>query len=315
MRVASNSYTGSMLNEFNTLISKEDNLQSEVSTGLSVQAPSDNPTAMTDTLNDLADQAAQTQYSTNISSLQTSATSVYNAMDSLQKLVSSADQIATSAGSGTASQATLDNYASQVQQLVQQAVSLANTQDPESGQYLFGGTDSTSAPFTTTTDTSTGDITGVTYQGNSSVNEVPVAAGTTVSVDVPGVNTSDSGARGLFTDGQSGADLFNHLIALQNDLTSGDTSAITTDSANLQKDENNLTYQIASNGAVQTRLDNEATLATSQSTALNTSITNASGASLVQTMVQLSQAQTSYQAALQSSAQIMQLSILSYLPA
>jgi flagellar hook-associated protein 3 FlgL len=313
MRVATNSYTDSMLNQFNTLITNEDHLQSEVSTGLSVQQPSDNPEAMESTLDDLSSQAAQTQYSTNISTLQTHATSVYDAMDSLQSVISKADQIATSASSGTASQSDLDNYANEVQQLIQTAVSLGNTQDSTSGQYLFGGTDSTSQPFTTTTNSS-GDITGVTYGGNSSVNEVPIANGTTVSVDVPGANTTGSGTRGLFTDSQSGADLFNHLIALQNDLSSGDTSAIATDSANLQKDEANVTYQVANNGAVQTRLDTAATLATNQSTALTSSITNSSGADLVQTMVQLNQAQTSYQAALQSSAQIMQLSILNYLP-
>jgi len=313
MRVASNSYTEAMLNQFNTLISQEDNLQNEVSTGLSVQAPSDNPTAMAETLNDLTDQAAQTQYSTNITNLQSSATSVYNAMDSLQKIVSSADEIATTAGNGTTSQATQANYASQVQQLIQQAVQLANTQDPVTGQYLFGGTASTSEPFTTTTD-GNGNITGVTYQGNTSVNEVPVAAGTTVSVDVPGANTTGSGARGLFTDSQSGADLFNHLLTLQNDLTAGNTSAIATDGANLQKDEDNVTYQVANNGAVQTRLNNEATYATNQATSLTSAVSSASGANLVQTMVQLNQTQTAYQAALQSSSQIMQLSILNYLP-
>ena len=42
-------------------------------------------------------------------------------------------------------------------------------------------------------------------------------------------------------------------------------------------------------------------------------ITNSTGASLADTLVQLTQAQTAYQAALQSSATIMQLSILSYL--
>ena len=313
MRVASNSYTDSMLNQFNTLISSEDRLQSEVSTGLSVQAPSDNPEAMESTLDDLSSQAAQTQYSTNISTLQTHATAVYNAMDSLQTIISNADQIATSAGSGTISQSKLTNYASEVQQYIQSAVSLANTQDSTTGQYLFGGTASTSPPFTTTTDAS-GNITGVTYQGNTSVNQVPIANGTTVSVDVPGANTTGSGHRGQFTDSQSGADLFNHLITLQNDLKSGDTSAVATDSANLQKDEDNLTYQVANNGSTQTRLNTAATFATNQSTALNTSITNTSGANMVQTMVQLNQAQTSYQAALQSSAQIMQLSILNYLP-
>jgi flagellar hook-associated protein 3 FlgL len=313
MRIATNTYTDSMLNQFYSLQSELDKVQNEVSTGLSVQAPSDNPSAMQATLNDLSDQAAQTQYSANITTLQSQATSVYNAMDSLQTITSTASQIATSAGSGTASSSELDSYATQVQQLIQQALQVANTQD-SSGQYLFGGTASTQPPFVATKDAN-GNITGVTYQGNSSVNQVDIANGTAVSVGVPGANTSGSGTRGLITDSTSGADLFNHLISLENNLTSGNTTAITnTDSANLQKDDDNLLYQISNNGAVQTRLDTAATFASNQSSSINTDINNTSGADLVQTMVQLSQAQTAYQAALQSSSQIMQLSILDFMP-
>lgn len=315
MRVATNAYTDSMLNQFNVLKAQLNTLQSQASTGLSVQAPSDNPSAMEDTLNDLSTQAAQTQYSANVSTLQTRATSISNVMESLQTLTSRVEEIATEAGSGTNSQADLTNYASEVQQLTQEAVQLMNTQDPSTGQYLFGGTDSTQPPYTVTTDSS-GNITGVTYQGNSSVNQVEITPGVTISVDVPGENTGTTGTRGLITDATSGADLFNHLIALQNDLTSGNTSAITnTDSANLQNDENNLLYQISNNGAVQTRLENAASFATTQSSSLSQMISNTSGADLVQTMVQLSQAQSAYQAALQSSAQIMNLSILDFMPA
>jgi flagellar hook-associated protein 3 FlgL len=314
MRVATNSYTDSMLSQFNVLETRLNTLQNQTSTGLSVQAPSDNPTAMQNTLNDLSDKAAQTQYSSNISTLQTRATSVGNVMESIQTLTSRAAEIATSAGSGTASQSDLDNYASEVKQLTQEAVQLMNTKDASTGQYLFGGTNATQAPYVTTTDAD-GDITGVTYQGNSSVNQTEIASGVTVSVDVPGENTGTSGARGLITDGTSGADLFSHLLALQNDLTSGDTSTITsTDSANLQKDEDNQLYQISNNGAVQTHLTSAATFASNQSTSLDNMISNSSGANLADTMVQLSQAQTAYQAALESSAQIMQLSILNYLP-
>ena len=313
MRIATDSYTDLMLNQFSTLKAEGDQLQNEVSTGLSVQAPSDNPAAMQDTLNELSEQAAQTQYSANITTLQSRATLAGNAMQSLQSLASQASAIATSASSGTASSSGLDNDATEVQQLIQQALQLANSQDSD-GQYLFGGTASSQPPYVATTDAN-GNITGVTYQGNSSVNQVEIASGSTASVDVPGSNTSGSGARGLITDSTSGADLFNHLISLYNDLTSGDTSAVsTTDSANLQKDDNNLIYQVANNGAVQSRLDTASNYASTQSLADNQQISNSSSADLVQTMVQLSQAQTAYQAALQSSAQIMQLSILDFLP-
>jgi len=314
MRVATNAYTDSMLNQFNVLTARQNALQNQASTGLRIQSVSDDPAAMESTLNDLSQKATQTQYSANVATLQTRATSVSNVIQSLQTLTSRAGEIATLAGSPTASPADLNNYANEVKQLIQQAAQLMNTKDAASGQYLFSGTNSTQAPYALATDAS-GNITGVTYQGNSSVNQVEIAPGVTVSVDIPGENTTSSGVRGLITDSQSGADLFNHLISFQNNLASGNTAAIAgTDSANLQKDENNQLFQISYNGAVQTHLTNAATFAASQSAGLDQMISNSSSADLVQTMVQLSQAQTAYQAALQSSAKIMQLSILNYLP-
>ena len=159
-----------------------------------------------------------------------------------------------------------------------------------------------------------GNITGVTYNGNSSVNQSPIGDNLTAAVDLPGDNPGSTGARGLITDSQSGADFLNHLISLRNDLTSGNTTAIaSTDSANLQKDENNIAYQVANNGVVQNQLTAAATLATNKAQSLDTDISNQSSADLVQTMVQLNQTQTAFQAALQSYAQISQLSLLNYI--
>ncbi len=314
MRIGTNSYADTMIAQFNLLKTQQVQLQNEVSTGLSVQSPSDNPAAMENTLDDLSSQAAQQQFSSNISTVQSKANSIYSVLQSLQTISNRVGEIATAAGSATNSQSDLNNYAGEVTSLIQQAVQLVNTKDPATGQYLFGGTNSGQQPFTVTTDAN-GNVTGVTYSGNSSVNQTQIASGVTVSVDVPGVNTSGSGAQGLVTDSRTGADLFNHLISLQNDLLSGNTGAISgTDTTNLQNDENNLTYQVAYNGNVQTRLNTASSFATSQSTSLTGMISNSSGADLATTLTQLTQAQTAYQAALQSSAVIMQLSILNYLP-
>ena len=313
MRIATNAFTNSMLSQFNTLTAKEQMLQSQVSTGLSVQAPSDNPAAMANTLRSLANQSTQTQYGANITTLQTRATSVDSVLQSLQTISMSAGEIATSAGSATSSKADLTNYANQVNQLINQVVAAANTKDPSTGKYLFGGTASGSAPFTTTTDAS-GNVTAVTYNGNSSVNQAEIGDNLTASADVPGANTSGTGPRGLITDSASGADFITHLISLRNNLTAGNATAVTTtDSANLTKDENNIAYQVANNGVIQTQLNTAATFASSSSSNLSQMISNSSSANLMDTMVQLNQAQTSYQAALQSGAKIMQLSLLNYL--
>lgn len=314
MRVATNAYTGAMLNQFSTLTSRQDTLQSEVSSGLSVQAPSDNPAAMENTLDDLASSATQTQYSANITTLQSRATSVDGVLQSLQSITSQASEIATSGGNATNSQSSLNNYADQVNELINQVVAAANTKDPATGQYLFGGTAGTTAPFTTTTDAS-GNVTAVTYNGNSNVNQTEIGANLKISVGVPGVNTGASGARGLITDSQSGADLINHLISLRNDLQAGDTTAVSgTDTANLQKDENNVAYQVANNGVQQQQLTTAASYASNNSTTLNTMISNSSSADLATVMVQLTQAQTAYQAALESGSKIMSLSLLNYMP-
>jgi flagellar hook-associated protein 3 FlgL len=313
MRITSNAYDSSLVNQLNQLSAQQYTIQNQVSTGLSVQAPSDNPAAMENTLDYQAQNAAQTQYSSNISTLQSRATSVYGVLQSLQTITSRAGEIATSAGNATSSQSTLDNYANEVNQLINQVVNAANTKDPSTGQYLFGGTVSSNAPFTTTTDAN-GDVTAVTYNGNSSVNQAQIGAGMTATADIPGVNTGSTGAHGLITDSQSGADLINHLISLRNNLTAGNTTAITsTDNADLQKDENNVAYQVANNGVVQSQLSTAATFATNSSQSLNTMISNSSSANLVQVMMQLNQTQNAYQAALQSGVKIMQLSILNYL--
>ena len=316
MRVASNSYTNAMLDQFNTLVARQNTLQSEVSTGLSVQTPSDNPVAMQNTLNYLADNATQQQYSANISTLQARADTVDNVLQSLQSASSQASQIATSAGNVTTNSPTqLATYADQVNQLINQVVTAANTQDPATGQYLFGGTASGAPPYTTTTGAN-GDVTAATYNGNSTVNQVPIGSNLTATVDIPGANPGATGSRGLITDQQSGADFLNHLISLRNDLQAGDTTAIAgTDTANLQHDENNISFQVANNGVQQTKLTAAATFATNNTQSLNQQISDASSANIVNVMVQLSQAQTAYQAALESGSKIMSLSLLNYMPA
>lgn len=313
MRVTQNLFADSLVSRLNVLTARQYSLQSQISSGLRVQAPADDPTAMANVLAFKTSQAAQTQYGSNISTLQDRANSIYNVLQSLQTISNRVGEISTLAGDPTKSQSDLSIYAAEVSQLIQHAAQLVNTKDASTGQYLFGGTNSGQAPFTVTKDAN-GNVTGVTYQGNTSVNQSEIASGATLSVDAPGENNSGSGARGLVTDSRSGADLFNHLISLQNNLLAGNQAAIAgSDAPALQQDENNLLYQISNNGVVQSRLNSAATFASDASSSLDQMISKASNADIVQTMVQLNEAQNAYQAALSSGAKIMQLSLLNYI--
>jgi flagellar hook-associated protein 3 FlgL len=313
MRIAGTSYTDSIVNQLNLLAAQQYQLQNQVSTGQRIQSPADDPAAMSAALNLQTESSNVEQFSQNISTLQNRATLSGNALQQLKTISDQANEIATGVGGATSTQ-TLQADAAQVTQLIQQAVDVLNAKD--GNQYLFGGTASGQPPYSVTTDAG-GNVTGVTYQGNASVSQSQISANSTVSVNVPGENNTGSGPRGVVSDSRYGADLFNHLISLQNNLLNGDTNAVTTtDLPALTNDENNIIYQVADNGAVQTRLDTAASAATASQTALQQSITNVAGADLTQTLVQLTQANNSYQAGLQSASAILQLqqSLLACLP-
>ena len=312
MRVAFNTQPDSLINQLGTLGSQQYRLQNQVATGKRISQLADDPAAMRHALDLQAQDSRLAQYRQDIVSLQARATSSYTAIQGLQKVSSRAGEIATLAD-GTKSSAELQSYATEVTQLIQQGVQLMNSQ--HQGDYLFGGTQSAQPPFVVSTDAD-GNITGVSYQGNASVPTAEIAAGATVSVQVPGANTSGSGPAGLITDSRNGADFFNHLIALQNHLRAGDTASISSaDTPALAKDEDNITLQIGANGIVQSQLTAADSVAATQATSLKQMISQDSDIDLAATLTRLSAAQTAFQAALQSGAALISQSqsLLNYL--
>jgi flagellar hook-associated protein 3 FlgL len=312
MRISNLTFNGSFLNEISSLEQQQNTLQEQASSGLKVSLPEDNPAVMAQVLNLQTSGAANTQYQNNITQLQSAATTTGSAMSSLQTISSQASEIATNASSGTTSSTQLAAYASQVEALIQQAVSLGNTQDAN-GNYIFSGTATTTQPFTTTTDAS-GNITAVTYQGNTNVAESDIGPNTTVTAQVPGENSTGSGAQGLFADSRTGANLFNDLIQLHQDLTSGNTSAIaSTDAPALTNDDDHIINQISANGVMQSALTAAGNIATATSTNITTQVSNDTNADLAETMTQLDQTQTAYEAALESGSMVMNVSLLNFL--
>ena len=312
MRIAGTSYTDSLVNQLNFLTSEQYRLQSQVSTGQRIQKPEDDPAGMAQALRLQADTSTLGQYAQNITTLQARANTVSDAMQQLKTISDRAGEIATMAD-GTATSTQLQAYAAEVNQMIQQAVQLGNRQD--GNQYVFSGTKSDTRPFVATTDAN-GIVTGVSYQGNTSIAQAEISTGTTLGVDVPGANTSGSGPRGLLADSRYGADFFNHLIALQKDLASGNTTAIAkTDAPALSKDEDNLIYNITNNGLIQSRLDSAATMAGNLQSSVQQSFTKIAGVDVTKTITDLSQAQSTYQAALASSSVLLKLqqSVLQYL--
>ena len=187
---------------------------------------------------------------------------------------------------------------------------------PIRADYLLSGTKSDVPPYVLTTDAN-GQVTSVTYQGNTTLAESEIAEGVTLTGQVLGANSTGSGPRGLITDSRVGADFFNHLISLQNNLTAGTPAAIAaiaaTDRPQLAKDEDNFIVQFGINGSTQSRLDTASAIATQRSASLENLVSKEADADLSQTIVRLHETQNAYQAALQSGGSILNRSLLDYL--
>jgi flagellar hook-associated protein 3 FlgL len=306
MRISDSTFTDNFLNQIQQLQQQQNTLQEQSSSGLSVTLPEDNPSVMAQVLNLQTDSAANAAYQSNITQLQSTATISATAMNSLQTILSQVNDIATEASNGTTSSTQLATYATQVEDLIQQALQLGNTQDAD-GNYIFSGTASDTKPFVVTT--TNGSITSVAYKGGTKVAESDIGPNTTVSAQVLG-----SGADGLFTNTSTGADVFGDMIALQQNLASGNTSAISsTDAPALSNDEDNVISQISANGVMQSALTAASNIASAQSTNLTTQISGDTSADLATTLTELTQTQTAYEAALESGTKVLQLSLVDFL--
>ena len=310
MRVTSNSFPNTLVGELGDLSSRQVKLQAQVSSGQRIQYAEDDPTAMHQVMDMQSEAHSVSQYQTNVAHQQDLAKTSYTTIKSLNQMSSRANEIATLAD-GLKSPEELASYANEINEMIKQGVQSVNAK--QGNNYLFGGTISDQPPFVLDSDPS-GNVTAVNYQGNESVSQTEVSEGLTVTAQVVGASTSGSGGRGLITDSNSGADFFNHLIALRNDLTSGNVTAIaSTDQAALQSDESNFLYHVSLNGSVQSRLDSTTTTLKDRAQSLNSQVANVASTDMAQTVVRLTQTQTAYQAALQSSSKILSLSLMDYL--
>ena len=310
MRVTSNTFPNSLVTQLGDLALRQNRLQNQAVTGQRIQFPEDDPAAIRRVLDLQTESKALDQYKRNIANLQDQANASYGVIKGLKTISDRASEIATLAD-GTKSPEQLKIYAAQVNQMIQYAVQLSNSRNR--GDYLFGGTRSDQVPFVAT-ESAAGQVTAVSYQGNTSVAESEIAQGTTLTAQALGANTSNAGPRGLISDNRVGADLFKHLISLQNNLLAGNTDAINNSNrSELARDEENIISHVANSGAIMARLETSATLASNRTVSLQTLVSKETDADLAETLVRLNATQNAYQAALQSGASLLNQSLLDYL--
>jgi flagellar hook-associated protein 3 FlgL len=166
-----------------TMLSQEsalDQTENEVSTGLAINVPSDNPTGAAQVVGLNHILAENTQYSTNITNANTQLSTESSTLSSVSNLLNSINDVGLSSLNGTMSQSDMSNMATELTQYRDQLLQLANTTNA-AGQPLFAGTSTASTAFVM--DSSTG---AVTYAGNNQQTFTSIGSGLQVGTGDPG---------------------------------------------------------------------------------------------------------------------------------
>lgn len=179
--------------------------QEQELTGQQINTPSDNPGGTVEVLNMQGIESQLNQFQSNLSTASGFLGATNNALGTAQNIMQSANQLALQASNSTTDAATMQTLATQVSQLQQQLVSVANEQSPD-GQYLFAGQQTSTQPFTVSNGT-------LNYNGDGNSITVPVGPSQTMAVNTPGSP--------LFTQA------YQALQALESDLQSGNSGNIT----------------------------------------------------------------------------------------
>jgi flagellar hook-associated protein 3 FlgL len=181
MRVNPN-YMPDLLGALNQTELEEQQAELQISTGKSVNEPSDNPTNAA-LLVENNDQAVFTSgYLQSVSAVQGQFSTASSTLGSITTALQQALSLGVEAGDGALSTSDLAAIANQLQGIQGQLLSLANT--AYQGQYIFAGTNTGTAPFVA--DATAADGSGVTYSGNTDVNKVSISSGYKLAVNVPG---------------------------------------------------------------------------------------------------------------------------------
>jgi flagellar hook-associated protein 3 FlgL len=283
MRVDPN-YIANLTAAVDQSASQEDTLTSELSSGLRVTSLSDDPVAVAQSTlfgGAIAQDDSFVQSAAGTTSQLQVADST---LGEVVTQVTSAIATAVSGNNGGLSASDLAGVAQSLSGVRDQVLSLANTS--YQGQYLFGGSQGSTPPFTL--DTSTNPATAV-YNGDSNLQFVQTPTGQSIQVNLPGSSVFGSAGSGVL-----GA--LNQLIS---DFSGGATSAtLTTDTGALTTALGQLSSQRSTLDSSLSRLQATSTYAQTESSELTVAQGTLVQADPATVASQLSTAETQHQALL-----------------
>lgn len=279
MRVDPN-YVTNLVGSLDQAQANEQQLTTEMSSGVRVTSLSEDPVAAGENVV-LVNQIQRDDSFTTSSTMVTSQLQVADsALGSVVTELTSAISLATSANNGTMNSSDVKEVATQLSGILAEVTTLANSN--YQGQYIFAGSQSSTAPFSTSTSTSPATTT---YSGDNDVNYIETPTGQKIQLNVPGDQ--------IFL-GSGSNSVFGALNALIADYSSGtvDTAQAVSDTTALNTALNYVSQQRVTIDNSITQVTAASDAVTSEQTQLTTVQTDLMQADVGTVSTQLSLAET-----------------------
>lgn len=291
-RVTSSFSAAQSVNQIQAAAAKLAAAQNELTSGKRITTPSDDPAGTVKAMQLRGELARNTQYSANsddaqgwLAAADSTYSQVVSAVQQAQTLV--VKGLNSGADDATANAA----IAAQINGLRSTLLALANTQ--YDGRPIFGGTTAGSIAYDTAGN----------YAGDGGTVTRAIAAGATVSV-----NTN-----GPAVFGADGSSVFDVLQNIANALSSNPSTLTGSALDQLKSALSTVSAAQAAEGGVTAQVQRAQTTQTTVGTALTTQLSSIEDVDLADMAVKVASANVSYQAALQTTAKVGQLSLLNFL--
>jgi len=280
-------------------------LQEQISSGLMVNRPSDDPLTSRQLLDLESQIAAGDQYTSNITKGELLLNLTNTALGSMSGLMQQVKKVAGDLVSGSTDSNVISGAVSNLTQLKQQLVDLGNTR--VGNQYIFAGF-SNSQPF---------DAAG-NFSGTEDALSVEIAQGSRMATTVAGGSLLRGGATPApvgsgATAGSSPVDVLGSIDALISAISSNNTTAISDGVKNMKAAADQIAASQADVAGRLVRMDNMKGMIADNQNTLKGIYGDLQNVDYARAGIQLSQQTNAFNAALATTAKLTQLSLLDYM--
>ena len=300
IRVTQGMTAADVLASIESIAARLAHTQNVLASGKQINSPSDSPYGTARALNLRAELAATKQYETNVGEAQSWLNVTDTALGNISSLVLRARDLVVQAGNSTLSASDRADVAAELTQIIDSIKTEANTQ--YAGRYVFAGTQTTTPPYQLGAND--------TYAGNSGAVEREIGPNVKLQVNVTGL----AAIGGVDPSTGQPTGLLKTLRDIVADLNAGNMANLQgADLKALDNAHDALLNQRAIVGARSNRLDGASSRLSQLEEVSMSLLSQTEDADMAKTLIDLSQEQAVYQAALRAGAQLLQPSLMDFL--